>query len=97
MSAGRPQERGTAQPLPVLCNVYWGSHGCDLVYGHDGPHLCSGPKYECSRFTEYPEATEGHNLYGTVEYAYFDKVNSEWVFVGWGGKVLDYPGVRYET
>lgn len=23
------------------CRVYWGSHGCDLPRGHDGPHLCS--------------------------------------------------------
>jgi hypothetical protein len=24
-----------------LCRVYWGSHGCSLERGHDGPHLCS--------------------------------------------------------
>lgn len=23
------------------CRVYWGSHGCKLERGHDGPHLCS--------------------------------------------------------
>lgn len=22
------------------CRVYWGSHGCYLPRGHDGPHLC---------------------------------------------------------
>lgn len=22
------------------CRVYWGSHGCDLPRGHDGPHVC---------------------------------------------------------
>ncbi len=22
------------------CRVYWGSHGCDLERGHDGPHEC---------------------------------------------------------
>ena len=22
------------------CRVYWGSHGCHLERGHDGPHLC---------------------------------------------------------
>ena len=22
------------------CRVYWGTHGCDLERGHDGPHLC---------------------------------------------------------
>lgn len=25
------------------CRVYWGSHGCMLPRGHQGPHLC-----ECS-------------------------------------------------
>jgi len=23
-----------------MCRVYWGSHGCHLVRGHDGHHLC---------------------------------------------------------
>lgn len=28
-------------PLPDPdCRVYWGSHGCQLERGHDGPHLC---------------------------------------------------------
>ena len=22
------------------CRVYWGTHGCTLERGHDGPHLC---------------------------------------------------------
>jgi len=22
------------------CRVYWGSHGCNLERGHDGPHHC---------------------------------------------------------
>lgn len=25
---------------PPKCRVYWGSHGCCLPRGHDGPHLC---------------------------------------------------------
>ena len=24
----------------MSCRVYWGSHGCCLERGHDGPHLC---------------------------------------------------------
>ena len=24
----------------VSCHTYWGSHGCALVAGHDGPHVC---------------------------------------------------------
>lgn len=23
------------------CRVYWGSHGCNLARGHEGPHRCS--------------------------------------------------------
>ena len=27
--------------MPVEhCRVYWGSHGCDLPRGHEGPHRC---------------------------------------------------------
>lgn len=22
------------------CRVYWGSHGCNLEFGHDGTHVC---------------------------------------------------------
>lgn len=22
------------------CRVYWGTHGCKLERGHDGPHVC---------------------------------------------------------
>lgn len=22
------------------CRVYWGTHGCRLERGHDGPHVC---------------------------------------------------------
>lgn len=22
------------------CDTYWGSHGCDLPKGHDGPRIC---------------------------------------------------------
>lgn len=25
--------------IPV-CDTYWGSHGCDLDFGHDGPCIC---------------------------------------------------------
>jgi hypothetical protein len=24
-----------------VCRVYWGTHGCDLPFGHEGPHLCT--------------------------------------------------------
>lgn len=33
MSEARPSD-------DVVCRVYWGSHGCDLPRGHDGPHIC---------------------------------------------------------
>jgi hypothetical protein len=27
-----------AAPEPIPCHVYWGTAGCDLERGHDGPH-----------------------------------------------------------
>lgn len=30
----------SAEQSPASCRVYWGSHGCKLERGHDGPHLC---------------------------------------------------------
>ena len=26
--------------LKPTCRVYWGSHGCELPRGHEGPHRC---------------------------------------------------------
>lgn len=26
--------------MAEACRVYWGSHGCELERGHDGPHAC---------------------------------------------------------
>jgi len=34
------------------CDTFWGSHGCDLPPGHDGPHVCGaldGSLGLCSR------------------------------------------------
>lgn len=33
----RPGEATADEPS---CRVYWGSHGCCLVRGHAGPHMC---------------------------------------------------------
>lgn len=32
----------------MICEFFWGSHGCDLEAGHDQPHECTA----CSQFTE---------------------------------------------
>lgn len=34
------------------CRVYWGSHGCELERGHDGPHIC-----ECAHDDDYDPVT----------------------------------------
>lgn len=26
--------------MPEPCRVYWGTHGCNLPRGHEGPHIC---------------------------------------------------------
>jgi len=45
------------EPVSDLCRVYWGSHGCDLRRGHEGPCECDccecGPGHPVS-----PEITE---------------------------------------
>lgn len=35
--------------LRKSCNWYWGSHGCELLPGHDGNHLCGTHEDPCSR------------------------------------------------
>lgn len=40
-----------------ICRVYWGSHGCCLKRGHEGPHIC-----DCA--VEDPEPRD--NADGTV-------------------------------
>ena len=32
--------------VEITCGWYWGSHGCDLPTGHDGPCVCD----DCSEF-----------------------------------------------
>jgi hypothetical protein len=45
-SAVLPELEPGPYPMPhwrkydQVCRVYWGSHGCALPRGHDGPHLC---------------------------------------------------------
>jgi hypothetical protein len=43
---------------PKLCNLYWGSHGCDLVEGHAGTiHEC-GSRDEEGPCCQYNEAAD---------------------------------------
>lgn len=44
------------------CDVYWGSHGCDLERGHAGDHRCGvgDPEGECSR--PYGWSLYGHDV-----------------------------------
>jgi hypothetical protein len=42
------------------CRVYWGSHGCRLARGHDGPHVC-----DC--------AVDDEGEYDPVTREYFDE------------------------
>ena len=66
----------------MRCNVFWGSHGCDLEDGHDDPHFCD-PDDPCSQFTE--TGTQGPfddssfaDVEGKVRYSYGDKTHEEW-------------------
>lgn len=37
------------------CNVYWGSHGCDLDMEHPGLHRCGPPEDPCSAILPWGE------------------------------------------
>jgi outer membrane murein-binding lipoprotein Lpp len=64
------------------CRVYWGTHGCRLERGHDGPHEC-----ECARDAhgellprfddEGVENVGGHPFYGPETRFYGEDVPSE--------------------
>lgn len=41
------------------CRVYWGSHGCMLERGHDGPHVC-----DCAGDPEIQERVGKPPYYG---------------------------------
>lgn len=46
--AADPGSVGRLSPNPDVCDVYWGSHGCDLPRGHDDWHwcdCCTGPNH----------------------------------------------------
>ncbi len=45
-----------------ICRVYWGSHGCHLPRGHDGPHLC-----DCADWPDWQTDDEADNV-GTPPY-----------------------------
>lgn len=38
----------------AACRVYWGSHGCQLERGHDGPHEC-----DCCTCDDHPDPGSG--------------------------------------
>lgn len=40
-----------------ICDTYWGSHGCDLAPGHDGPHQCGLSGDVCSQARLMPDGT----------------------------------------
>jgi hypothetical protein len=36
------------------CDIFWGSHGCDLPEGHDGQHMCGDDcTYNISNVAEH--------------------------------------------
>ncbi len=52
----------------IVCQTFWGSHGCDLLDGHDGNHLCLAPAGPCSEYDQD----------GRVRYQLTDEAWSEW-------------------
>lgn len=52
------------------CRVFWGTHGCSLTRGHEGPHYCGDESGPCS----------GLNSDGTIRY--WDDATFEWTETG---------------
>ena len=44
------------------CRVFWGSHGCDLLRGHEGHHRCDC--CECDVHEPGTECVGSHPYYG---------------------------------
>lgn len=40
--------RAKASEMNEYCDTCWGSHGCELPEGHDGPHRCGPADNPCS-------------------------------------------------
>ena len=57
-----------------FCRVYWGSHGCQLERGHDGPHRC------CCECVDHPDPDSGCNgafpYYGPETHFYGEDVEA---------------------
>lgn len=48
--------RDLGLPSPSeYCRVYWGSHGCRLSPGHEGPHRCNDDCPTPDRYTIFGE------------------------------------------
>ncbi len=47
----------TDRQQEVHCRVYWGSHGCRLERGHEGPHLC-----DCADWPDWQTDDESENV-----------------------------------
>lgn len=68
------------------CNLYWGSHGCDLPPGHEGVHQCGEPDHEgiCSQFEVTKEdPSDRINIEGRVRYRYVGVANGDEEWSKW--------------
>lgn len=67
-------------PVPRLCEVYWGSHGCQYEYGHEGWCDCgcdSDPPEE-GDVGAFPYYGPGTNFYGADAPEMQAKFNVYW-------------------
>ena len=53
---------GEARPGEPDCRVYWGSHGCCLVRGHDGPHMCECAWDDDNRLLPHADESDNGNV-----------------------------------
>ncbi len=54
---------GVVSGVESFCRVHWGSHGCELTRGHDGPHEC-----DCCECPDHARDHEGEGCVAKPPY-----------------------------
>lgn len=68
----------------TLCDVFWGSHGCDLPAGHEAAgvdHRCGEAGDECSEFRVPPRPA--YDPTEIRQRTFEQTADGEWEPVGW--------------
>lgn len=64
--------------MPGSCDIYWGTHGCDLDAGHYGVCQCGSRNDPCSQFRITGATSEDGFVPGEKRHALIEGGWSEW-------------------